>query len=116
MTPATAVKRARARWRLERQDRPNGETCWMVLDRTNSGHGIYGDEAAGRAEYEKHIMLRALEMIDPEHDWHEYDWHTLTGPIEERVARMLAWRAECEKARAEVLAVDVLVRALVRSR
>lgn len=114
------VARLRREWRLERRgpDRRHTGTddpCWMVLDRTNSGHGIYGDEAAGQSHYEKHIMFRALEALDPKHDWHEYDWHTLTGPAEDRVRQMLAWRAESEDAAREVAGINALVHLICRS-
>ncbi len=108
MTPATAIAKCRKRYRLVKSERAH-ETYWMVLDETNSGSGRPGTEAQGKSEYEKTIMFRALELIDPDHDWHEYDWHTLEGPAEERVARMMTWRADCDKAAAECAGIQALV-------
>lgn len=111
--PETAIRRARAAYRLERRDGADG-TCWMVLDATNSGNGVYGDELAGFNHYQKTIMFRALEMIDSDYDWHEFDWHMLDGAAETRVAQMLAWRAEEEEARASVEPYHALIRAMMR--
>ena len=46
------------------------------------------------------IMFDALALIDRKHNWHreEYTWHLLRGPVEERVAQMLDWRAQHEEA------------------
>jgi hypothetical protein len=105
----------RRRYRLEARPTADGsgQTAWMVLDRTNSGSGVYGDEIAGRSNYEKHIMFRALEALDHKHDWHEYDWHTLTGTAENRVRQMLAWRTEQEAAAREVAGIRALVHLMV---
>ena len=81
MSPQSALRRARRELRLVRgEDSRDGQPCWMVYDLHNNGRGIYGDEAKGQDEYQKRLMFRALELIDPEHDWHEYDWHLLSGP------------------------------------
>lgn len=98
MTPQTAIAKCRKRYRLEPRVHSDGQTYWMVLDEANSGSGRPGTEAEGNAEYEKVIMFRALELIDPDHEWHDYDWHTLEGPAEDRVAQMMTWRADCDKA------------------
>lgn len=113
MKPETAIRRARAAYRLERRDSADG-ICWMVLDATNSGNGVYGEEADGRNHYEKTIMFRALEMLDSEYDWHDFDWHRLSGSAETRVAQMLEWRKEQEEARAAVEPYHALVRAMMR--
>lgn len=88
----------------------------MVFDATNSGNGVYGDEARGRDHFEKSVMFCALEMMDPEYDWHEHDWHTLTGPAEQRVAKMLEWRAEYEQACRDVAPYRALVSLVLQSR
>jgi hypothetical protein len=110
----TAIARCRKRYRLEPRPHRDGGTCWMVLDENNSGSGCVGDEARGRWEYEKQIMFKALAMFDPEHDWHDYDWHLLDGPAEERCAVLIARREECEKASREVGAWNALARAMMR--
>lgn len=102
MKTKTAVARAYKELRLVRDDRPDGETCWWVYDRADSGQGIYGDEEAGRKHYEKSVMFLALEMVDKEYDWHELDWHTLDGPALERVEKMVEWRREQEEAEADL--------------
>lgn len=116
MKPKTALSRAYKELRLERQPKPDGAVCWMVLDRTDSGNGVYGDEEAGRRHYEKCVMFRALACIDGEYDWHEHDWHTLDGPAAERVAKMVEWRAEHEEAMAEVAGYRALVHLMVRGK
>lgn len=115
MEPKTALKTAYKELRLEERTGQIEGTCWMVLDTTNSGSGIFGDEAAGRSHYEKCVMFQALDMIDPEYDWHMHDWHTLDGPATERVAQMLEWRREQEEARAEVEGIHALAAMMVRA-
>jgi len=102
MKPKTAVARAYKELRLQREDRPDGETCWWVFDADNDGQGVFGTEEDGQRHYEKSVMFRALARIDPEYDWHELDWHTLTGPAGERVDQMVEWRREQEEAAKEV--------------
>ena len=115
MKPKTALARTYRRLRLERQPKGDGTVCWMVLDESDSGTGVFGDEADGRDHYEKTVMFRALELLDPEYDWHELDWHELKGTAAERVEAMLAWRGEIEKARAETEGFHALVRMFAAS-
>ena len=95
ISPQSALRRARRELRLVRgEDSRDGQPCWMVYDLHNNGRGIYGDEAKGQDEYQKRLMFRALELIDPEHDWHEYDWHLLSGPAadqESGIPLMAKW-------------------------
>ena len=114
ISPQSALRRARRELRLVRaEDSRDGQQCWMVY-RGNNGRGIYGDEAKGQDEYQKRLMFRALELIDAEHDWHEYDWHLLSGPAADRVAALLERRRGGEAASAEVDAWTALARAMVR--
>jgi len=84
----------------------------MTLDDTNSGSGVPGDETRGKDNYEKIVMFKALELYDPGHDWHEYDWHLLKGPAEERCAALIARRKECEQARTEIDPILAMARAM----
>lgn len=102
MKPKTAIARAYKELRLVRDDRTDGTTCWWVYDASNNGTGVFGGEEDGQRHYEKSVMFRALAMIDSDYDWHDLDWHTLSGPADARVMQMVEWRAEQEKAAAEV--------------
>lgn len=116
MKPQTAVARARKLYRLEAHNNPDGETSWLVLDKSNSGAGVYGDEAKGRDHYERVIMFHALKLLDAEHDWHAYDWHSLSGSAENRVANMLAWRDQRDNGAAEQSSFQALINLVLGSR
>ncbi len=109
-----AVERARTALRLEPRWTEHGY-CWMVLDATNSGNGVYGDELRGQDHYEKSVMFFALKLIDPKYDWHEHDWHTLSGPAEQRVSKMLEWQEEYEQACRDVAPYRALVDLVIHS-
>lgn len=115
MPPETAIRRARNGLRLKREPRDDGSVCWMVYDRKGNGRGIRGDQAAGQDEYEKQVMFRALALIDPGHDWHEYDWHLLTGPAEERVHTLIERCSECDAAERDCAAIRALVHLVCRN-
>lgn len=114
LDPKLAVARARKSVRFERRTSSNGEPVWYTIDRrTKSGIGVYGPEEKGRDNHEKDVMFRALKRIDSTYDWHEHDWHTLTGPAEDRVAQMLAWREEWEVAKREYSGFQALVNLVI---
>ena len=113
ISPQSALRRARrgcAR-SVVRTVETASRAGWCMT-RTTTARGIYGDEAKGQDEYQKRLMFRALELIDPEHDWHGYD--LLSGPAADRVTAMLERRRECEAASADVDAWTALARAMMR--
>lgn len=117
ISPQSALRRARPRhgcaWSVARTVETASRAGWCMT-RTTTARGIYGDEAKGQDEYQKRLMFRALELLNSEHDWHDYDWHLLSGPAADRVVALLERRREFEAASAEGDAWTALARAMVR--
>ena len=91
-----------------------GEGWWVIA---KDGYRLRpGDDSREAAEEAREIrvMFRALEMIDPCHDWRSYDWHELSGPARDRVTRMIDWRQTCDQAERELSAFSLFGASLLK--